>query len=237
MPKKKNPTTDHAAIRATIAETSATRQRQYDAAMQQRDALGAQLDAARARRDADRLAALADGDPAARERYAQATADVRGLEDQLAEQGALILQIDAELGRLIDEEIAAKRAEARDKIAALVPTAVATVTKIDEGLRLIVEGVREHRDARIAMAQAGADGDLPDAEMQRLHDFRAIRRKVAWTLGSAGLIDRPMSGRYMADQSLADVERALLLGATPLATATADDVIDADTLRRAGDAA
>lgn len=147
--------------------------------------------------------------------------------------------------RTAHRDIAALRAEreragqdrGRAEIAALIPLSVAAAAKEQRGLMLTVEGERERRELRARMLQIAVDANLPEDEFGKFNDHRAFRRKALWELGNAGLADRPASGHYLADVTLEDVESDILRGATPIATAADDGVIDAGALQQAGDAA
>jgi len=72
------------------------------------------------------------------------------------------------------------------------------------------------RDLRIQQTQAAADAELPETLTARLHNFRALERRIAWVLGTAGIGDRPLAARAMQDVTCGAMERALQAGDEPV---------------------
>ncbi len=130
--------------------------------------------------------------------------------------------------RLRTQQAELKREAARAAILAYAPDAEAAAAKVDAGLALISEGRRVLRDIRIAQTQLAA-GVLPEPEVSRFHNLRSVDRKVTWTLGSLGIIPRPMSGRYTAEFTCEQLERDLQRGVAP-----ADDAEEPADVRDVG---
>ena len=126
------------------------------------------------------------------------------------------------IGELAAERLRVKQDRGRALLAAAAPGPTDEMAKADRALADLVAAVQRHRDLRIQLLQIAADSELPEAEISRLHDFRFLARRIGWALGSVGLMQRPLSGRHLADIDLADLERQLLTGEAPV-TDDADD--------------
>ena len=138
-------------------------------------------------------------------------------------------QAHVELTCLRTERERVARDRGRAQVAALSPAAVAAVAAMGAKLREFVNANRRLRAVRLEQVQLAVNAGLPDAEIGRLHDFRSLIRKVRWELGNAGFVNRPLSGRYLADVAFEDVERLIQHGEpTPDApdtdNSTTDDV-------------
>ncbi len=134
-------------------------------------------------------------------------------------------QVDETLARLRGEQAVLRQAVARGKIGHLTAEAEAFAAKIDAGLALLSEGRSGLRQVRIAQAEIAA-GVLPEAETSRFHHLRTIDRKITWEMGSLGIIQRPLSGRYTAELTCEQLEREVQRGGAPALVDDDDEPAD-----------